>query len=312
MCIRKRIPSLLYKIAFVVLGLVGLFLNTGSPGDLDYFITAIQYYSIVCLIGAIALSLAEGIATALYITRVGPYGTTPFIRRVKGAFVMLMVFEVVVYFVFLAGTSFTNSPDAGWLAGALVHYVLPLMYIADYVLFDPKGVFCGIDPVYWLILPLVYFAGIVVAAQLGNLFFGGASYPYTFINPDQSDWVRILLNVLYLSVTFLILSYVLFVVDRILAALDKKRIEKSRIVAASAYDMPGRIPKAALEKRQAEQARSSSAPPETPVEAILAAEDAEEEAHAADAAQDVDEMAEADEANDESEPAVPEAGAVAT
>ena len=69
--------------------------------------------------------------------------------------------------------SFEGLP---WLADRLLHYVIPLAFVAYWMIFVPKGTLRWTAPLVWLIYPLAYLAvSLVRGAHSGW-------YPYPFIN----------------------------------------------------------------------------------------------------------------------------------
>lgn len=264
MHLQNRLVALIYKFCLVAICLAAILSNTGLPAgsNLEYFLTASQYYGVLGAVVALVYYLPEALVNLRAFLKEGRYGRAPSASRFKCAVVMLMLFELLVYSFFLASTSFTNAPGKGAAANVLLHYILPVLVLLDYALFDRKGSLKAADPVYWLTLPLLYFSYVVVGAQFGLLFFGGGSYPYFFINPDQSDWGRVLLNLLYFTITYLVLSYILFFVDRVLYLVWKRRNERLQMLAISAFSTPARLPRSALkqkvEQRAAQQAELSA------------------------------------------------------
>ena len=63
---------------------------------------------------------------------------------------------------------FLLSPTSGDLNGLdyvrnlMVHYIVPIMTILDYIIFDIKGIYKIIDPLLWLLIPIIYFAVIIL------------------------------------------------------------------------------------------------------------------------------------------------------
>lgn len=151
---------------------------------------------------------------------------------VKGSITMCIAVTGIVYHLLLDGMMETNAasfsplPDAG---NFLVHTVVPVMVVLDYFLFFPKGQYKSLHPIVWLVLPYLYFGFILLRAEISDsLFsgFGGAKsrYPYPFLDVDLYGWDKVLLIVLGITVAFLALGYISYVLDRLLG----KNFQKSR------------------------------------------------------------------------------------
>lgn len=111
-----------------------------------------------------------------------------------------IVYKLILVAHFLLGARFSMGSSMG-ISMLLVHYVVPIMTISDWLLFDKKGSMKKTSPLIWAIGPLAYFAYIMVAAQMGG------RYPYPFIDVDMLGWSRVLVNGAGLTVFFIALGY---------------------------------------------------------------------------------------------------------
>ena len=96
------------------------------------------------------------------------------------------------------------------------------MTIVDYILFDKKGIYKNIDPILWLIIPLIYFLFIFIRAKLGSELSNGSYYPYFFIDINKYGIKTVLKNALLITIAFTILGYIELFIDRLILKLSKK------------------------------------------------------------------------------------------
>lgn len=151
---------------------------------------------------------------------------------VKGSVTMCIAVTGIVYHFLLDGMMEANAASVSPVLDAgnfLVHTVVPVMVVLDYFLFFPKGQYKSLHPIAWLVLPYLYFGFILLRAEISDsLFsgFGGAKsrYPYPFLDVDLYGWDKVLLIVLGITVAFLALGYIAYVLDRLLG----KNFHKSR------------------------------------------------------------------------------------
>lgn len=98
----------------------------------------------------------------------------------------------------------------GWnmVADQLLHTIVPILYLIYWVLFVPKGHLSWIAPVTWLLYPLLYL--------LYTLFRGSFVhwYPYPFVDVNKLGYDGVLQNSGILLFCFLLLLYLLVVLDR--------------------------------------------------------------------------------------------------
>jgi hypothetical protein len=102
------------------------------------------------------------------------------------------------------------------LQNLLVHYIVPIAVILDWILFDEKSVYRWFDPIIWISLPVAYFIFTIVRANIGGrIEIIESSYPYFFIDVDILGWVSVLKNIGLLILGFLVLGYLIFLIDNI-------------------------------------------------------------------------------------------------
>lgn len=214
--IKNRIIPLVFRLILLIGCGIGLYLNSGLPnGALN--LGMLNFYTIlsnlVCFV-FFAYMLARVIAD---IKRSGITGvsTAP---RFKGAITMMITVTLLIYHFMLMPQLFTMSSaySAFSPADVLVHYFTPIMTILDWLLFDEKNKYRWYDPILWLILPLTYFVFAVIRAQVGGVLPAiGSRYPYFFMDIDALGLPAVLLNVLVLVLAFLLLGYVIYLINKL-------------------------------------------------------------------------------------------------
>lgn len=119
--------------------------------------------------------------------------------------------------------------DAMFQGGRLVwhlvvlHYVVPIMTLLDWALFDKKGHMPVWGPFAWTSLLLGYFVFVMVAVGMFGLYMGGGTtggvtaYPYTFLDPAIAGVGGVVGFAGAVTVGVVVLGYVLFGLDRLLA-----------------------------------------------------------------------------------------------
>jgi hypothetical protein len=136
-------------------------------------------------------------------------GSRAFLGRVpvKSAVAVHITIVALVYNLLLG-----RAPAAPQLiADTLLHDVMPPLYIIYWAIFVPKGLPRWIDPVYWLIYPIIYFAYILARGAIIG------SYPYSFLDAGALGYPRLALNAVALFVGFLAAGLVCVAIDRALA-----------------------------------------------------------------------------------------------
>ena len=152
---------------------------------------------------------------------------------VKGGVVLCIAITGLVYHFMLNGAMEAGVGAVGEVtsldivANTLVHYVVPIMTLMDYLLFTPKGGFRWQHPFAWLSLPIAYVIFALIRAEVSDGMFAGFSgqsrYPYPFLDVDLFGLGKVLLMVAAILLGALLLGYLLYGLDRLLARASRTR-----------------------------------------------------------------------------------------
>ena len=110
----------------------------------------------------------------------------------------------------------------------VLHYIVPLMALLDWALFDVKGKLPIWGPFAWLSLVAAYLAFTMIAVGVFGIYMGGGTtadismYPYTFLDPGISGVEGVVGFCGAMLVAFIVLGYVLWAIDRLLGRLARK------------------------------------------------------------------------------------------
>jgi hypothetical protein len=214
MYIKNRAVSSVFRVILVLVAAYGIFLNVAALGGNAWEI--LSYYTLQSNI-LVMVFFAALLARQL----LGKKGFPPV---VKGAVTLCITITFLVYHFILQPTLFEMSGGSYVLSGAnlIVHYIVPLMTLADWLLFDEKGRFKRIDPVKWLVIPLAYFIFALARAQFASFAISGSRYPYFFMDVDKYGVGQVAVNVVLIGAGFAVLGYIIFFIDWFLA----KRLTK--------------------------------------------------------------------------------------
>jgi hypothetical protein len=151
-------------------------------------------------------------------------GEKPVSPAVKGAVMICVTLTFLIFHFVLRPTMFSMGAAGAYMmspANILVHYVVPLMAIADWLVFDRKGSFGKLDPLKWTIIPWAYLAFSLVRAQFTVFMSSGSRYPYFFIDLDTLGVGQVAINVLVIAVGYVGLGYLIYLVDWGMAKLGR-------------------------------------------------------------------------------------------
>lgn len=211
MKIRNKNASLIYKIILCIIGILSIIMTTGildgsfNPKVFTMFTTLSNIFCILYFIMDIIHILIN--YRAKNISNIFPaykYAATLAVMLTFG--VALLVLKMGVNF-----DSFTNASFLG------VHFIIPLMALGDWIIFDKKGYIKKHEPLLWLIFPSLYFIVAEVYALIGEGFgvTEGSKYPYFFMDIEELGFLKVLSTSLLMGVGCLVVGYIFYFIDHV-------------------------------------------------------------------------------------------------
>ena len=202
-----------WRILFAIVGWLGLIaqyalsLEAGTRSVLGSTVVFFSYFTILTnLLVALALT-APALSPD---SRLGRWTAS---EGVRAALAMYIAVVGLIYHALLDAT--WNPQGLLFFVNQILHTVMPIAFVLDWLLFVPKGRLRWIDPVKWLAWPLIYGVWTVIHGQLIDW------YPYWFIDIGALGWARVAVNFAALLAFFLVLGLIVAALDRGLAALGK-------------------------------------------------------------------------------------------
>lgn len=99
------------------------------------------------------------------------------------------------------------------------HYIVPIMTLLDWALFDRKGQLKRRSPIIWISAPLAYFGVIMLLTHLDL----GLGYPYPFLNIEENGVQTFTITIICMIIGVTLLGYVFYAADYFLGKKAKKR-----------------------------------------------------------------------------------------
>lgn len=202
-----------WRILFAVVGWAGLvaqYLISLEAGTRSLLGSTVVFFSYFTVLTNILVALALTAPALFPDSRLGRWAAS---EGVRAAVAMYMAVVGLIYHVLLDAT--WNPQGLQFYVNQVLHTVMPVAFVLDWLLFVPKGRLRWIDPAKWLAYPLLYGLWTVIHGQLIGW------YPYWFIDIGALGWARTAVNFSALLVFFLVLGLIVVALDRGLAALGK-------------------------------------------------------------------------------------------
>jgi hypothetical protein len=181
---------------------------TGTLGA-DPFTRSVNFFSYFTILTNVLAALALTLPWLAPQSKLGKFFARPTVRTAIAAYIIIVM--IIVYFVLRHLTTFQ-----GWnlVADLLLHYVMPVLFVIDWLVLVPKQTLKLTDTIFWLAFPVIYLVWTFIHGAYSGF------YPYPFLNDAELGNARVLLNEAGLLVIFLVLGFILVSGGRL---LDKNR-----------------------------------------------------------------------------------------
>jgi len=204
--------SIFLKTLFIVSCFYGLTLTSNDSASFDLYISYFTTQSnILCLVVMI-----------VYMTWLifGKNENPRFFQVLKSLTTVSILVTFIIYHFLLRPNMEPNMDNvAGGLGNIIVHYITPLWFFADYILFDTKGYTRTSDLMYYAFFPLYYFVFSNFRAIYGELYLYGntiSQFPYPFLDYEVFGIYGVSVAILVITAAVLILGYVFIKMDHIM------------------------------------------------------------------------------------------------
>ena len=194
--------SLLYKLLIVIVTGIGLYLNfkfiTFQNGIVYFTIQSNLLCFMFYLVWVMLLVFHKQKPDDKY-------------YMVKGLVTTSITLTMVIYNILLA-TGNINAYDGHLIECIFVHYLVPLMIICDYFVFEEKGHVKYSYPLIWSIGLIFYGIFYIVYVTHGGDFVEG-NYAYSFLNVDKFGLIGVVANCLIIYMCFVLFGYIVLYFD---------------------------------------------------------------------------------------------------
>ncbi|MBP2623155.1 Pr6Pr family membrane protein [Streptococcus oricebi] len=129
--------------------------------------------------------------------------------RVKGGVTMCIMITCVVYHFLLA----SKTTDFHRLENYLCHYIVPLGFLLDTLIFDKTKQYRWYDPIAWTLLPIIYmvfalFNGLVTKLPIPDS--KDNPFPYFFLNVNKFGWAYVVRMCLIIFGAYLLSGFIFY------------------------------------------------------------------------------------------------------
>ena len=223
---KSRTAQLIFQSVYVALAVIAC---VGSVGFYDMKFTSdfYIYYTNISTYMCAGVMIGELIQTAK--KRSDSYVTTA--PRIRAISMLGLVLTFLIFNILLANDPARDPALNYKVECILCHIILPIMYVADWVMFYEHGKISWKLPLLSTLFPLLYLVYVLLHAALWRfdssvMNYAGTDpviYPYFFLNPARVGIGGMIVWMIALLAGFIALGYLFMLVDCLLV---KKRIKQ--------------------------------------------------------------------------------------
>ncbi len=212
----------MFKILIVIIGIFGIY-SSLKDSPLVGIYEHLSYYTNLSNLLCILFFFIYSARMLLNIKK----DVHNYYPNLKGAITITILITFIVYNLILR--PFMHDVDGvmklNSIGNTIVHVVLPLMVLFDYILFDEKGKFNKKFAFTWVLIPFTYFIFICIRAKMGGTFtYANSRYPYFFLDIDEYGIPQVMVNLIISIILILTLIYLYVFIDKKIEDKFKKRI----------------------------------------------------------------------------------------
>ena len=169
-----------------------------------------KYFSYFTILTNILVALALTLPLLAGASRAGGWSRS---EGVRAGVTMYAVVVGVIYHLLLRATWEPRGFQI--VTDTLLHTVMPLAILIDWLAFTPKGRLRWVDAGKWLAFPLAFGAWSLLHGAIGGW------YPYWFIDVGELGYARALINLAGLLAFFGLVGLIVVAIDRTLGRRDR-------------------------------------------------------------------------------------------
>lgn len=218
MNINNRVIACVYRIFAFVLGVTALVYDFGIFNG-EFRKVNLLYFTILSNLLCMILFFVLIVKTLCDIKREGIYGTSSISPHIKGGVMISIILTMTVYHFILIPYALKIDPYQHLkVTDVIFHYVIPFLTVFDWILFDEKRSFSWYDPILWTVIPYLYAVFVFIQSRfdiVDRINNHMNRYIYVFLDVNLLGIVRVVMNIISLTLAFVILGYGVFLLDKI-------------------------------------------------------------------------------------------------
>lgn len=221
--IKNRTAQIVFQTVYCVLAVVGFLASLGlfnADFNENFYVYYTNLSNYICMVFMFIL-LVKNIKKA---NRKEEDNFSEYAPQFNFMCVIMITITCLVYNILLAKDNTVVSYFTS-LSNLLLHVILPIMFVLNWVLFYEHGKTKWHYPLWSLLIPFVYVVYILIRAGIIGSGTNALLYPYFFLNIGKLGWGGFFMWIGILLIAFTALGYIFYAFDHFKAI--KNKLKKS-------------------------------------------------------------------------------------
>jgi len=199
--------SIIFKMVMIVAGIIGILGQFGAfSGNFNVYM--LNFFTVLSNLVLVIYFVVDVIWMLMHKERAqSGENLCPVLKGMVTASIMITF--LVALFVLHMGLDMSTSMGRSFLA---VHYIVPVMALLDWLIFDAKREIGRYEPLIWYIEPFVYMIYDLTTAGLRTG--SGNPYIYPFMDVGKMGAGKVSLTIMILTVIYLLTTYLIRIVNK--------------------------------------------------------------------------------------------------
>jgi hypothetical protein len=120
----------------------------------------------------------------------------------RGGVTLYMTITGIIYVLLLSGNEVALQTTVPWV-NIVLHYIMPVVVLADWILFPPKNRLSLRQAMPWLIFPVIYLTYSLIRGGITGW------YPYPFLDSVLNGWPQVFVTCIFITIAFVAISWLL-------------------------------------------------------------------------------------------------------
>lgn len=187
-------------------------ISYSQESGLTYLQSTVKFFSFMTILTNILVTLTYAIPLFSPESKWGMYFSKPIVQ--SGVLVYILIVGIIYHFML---AHIWDPKGMEKFVDILLHYVMPALYLLYWIFFTEKGKQKLVNCIKWISYPLIYVIYVLIRGEISGM------YPYPFIDVSKFGFGTVLINILFITMGYIVMGLIVIFFDAKLFKLSAKK-----------------------------------------------------------------------------------------